>query len=681
MNPAISNKKTILCGRSNSSDNIRSIGKVEVLTVRKPTPKPLNKSSSCGKLLPQSTKHEIKIPLPKCAWSDHNIPTHSKTSDSYQFRPPKVKKSKARKQLTAKTEVNRYLDDLEEESKNTRTKLFVDKTCLDGHGTISKREVGKNLLKLQGKDFQEENSIKNYCNQIQSKIYKKYIDDDDDAVVLSAQDENKIRRTDLTPSKISSINYSSMDSNEATNTVLEKEKICFDELKHHGSKDEIKIPIDHSLQFTEEACNHVPAPSSLSCQDKYEERIHLTKSNTQAESETISSLEFMSIKENGQVKNDLISSSSILEGPTELNKDLNPKRPVNLANQQRNYKIFSNTRESVTCSSVPTSESQLKRESSSDSPSITIKVPNYPPLESSKYTFSTHHSEKGSRVRPQSAFTSYKPRGKQQTVPFCSMFSKPSDEPSYRTESCTNSQSKNSSLNLVLQTGSISAKDKNTILSTRSLLKQQIQTKKTKTPPGKKIPLRIILNNCALEKGKDCDERIFKSIEKQVPSVKTGASVNPINKAQSSMQGSPCSRILSPPKFMISSGALKRFPEPEITTQISQASPISSDVEFLPDGILEKTSKHEPWNENSKLDLLSLSGKEMPDGIRLENGSEYFDCIADSSSSELTECTGNSTRRLDQDDNWLQRKKKPKSKSYPVLLTRRYVFLEVKIFP
>jgi len=300
---------------------------------------------------------------------------------------------------------------------------------------------------------------------------------------------------------------------------------------------------------------------------------------------------------------------------------------------------------------IETPVSYKRKVHSKTNPSITIKMPSYEEPINSKL-----RRRNVSNLRS----TGYKPRGQKSYVSFSNMFTKTSISNSIKSSDRLQVDG-----NLMIQAESITSRDKYTLTNTRTLLKQEINRNKiSSSSRSNKIPLKINLCRRTSSECNDTDEHILKSIEKRSTtskSVKLESKLknqNVIRNFENSFQ------VLSPPKFMISSAALKRNAAPEVPTQVSRASPVPSDIDILPSNILDAPINTHNFHKESSPKVF----KNVENIKNLSDLHEDYDDIL-SIASDLT--TTDSTTSFKSNDTDREKRKSSLAKTYPILLTRR----------
>lgn len=197
----------------------------------------------------------------------------------------------------------------------------------------------------------------------------------------------------------------------------------------------------------------------------------------------------------------------------------------------------------------------------------------------------------------------YKPNGKSEYIPFLTMFSKPIlPSNTHPRKPANKSLNSNDHVSLNVSIECLTPNDRETLKNTRQILRNQIDMKDNNQRRKKKIPLSIDL--CMAKRYsteiQDSDTEVLKAIEKQSASMNyTVVDYISTNKV-TSVISSDCVDMKSK-KHNINSklGNIMQYSKKkvnlEVSTQLSRASPVSSDVETLPLDILE--SKQVTVNE------------------------------------------------------------------------------------
>jgi hypothetical protein len=212
----------------------------------------------------------------------------------------------------------------------------------------------------------------------------------------------------------------------------------------------------------------------------------------------------------------------------------------------------------------------------------------------------------------------------------------------------------------------LSIKDLRTIQSTRQILKKEIQGKK-KSSTHKKVPLSIFITPKQDCSSNVTERYILDSISSAEDVNKTHIGTNSSRQIDvTSEHLSECENAISMYKESVSPPRTvnKRKSVVEISTQVSLASPVHSDVETLPADILETAGRY-----SASIELPESSGPKSAHIHDLEEPS----CDASTEKRSPTEVNDFSTDRKFVDCGFRSISAKPAfkhCKSFPVLVTK-----------
>ena len=222
--------------------------------------------------------------------------------------------------------------------------------------------------------------------------------------------------------------------------------------------------------------------------------------------------------------------------------------------------------------------------------------------------------QKSNYVRTQKPkITGYKPIGRRHFVTFSTMFSKTTRSGGNNT--AIGDLKNDVSLNISVE--SLTPNDKKTIQTTRQILRKQIENvKENDIRNSMKIPLSIDISNKSFisHKNHDSDEDILNAIESKFNQNRI-TFPEPECRKYETHRPSSAPKVNLPTKTYVpltnTAGLLKKHKtraKLEINTQLSRASPVSSDVELLPEDILESKQSSKP----SPIDYIACPSEPHP---------------------------------------------------------------------